>query len=524
MISSTDARPPYAVYASLMLLSFYLGLPLKIGALALLALLLVSLRWPVSSQRVHQFGESLLQILVFIYPLFVLSIQLVRLKMGGQGVDFAIFSQSVHSVSIGRQLETSLIDWKPHNFLTHHFSPYLFVAGYINAFFDSAEIVLLVLHSCAIALLLRQIFLLIIDHQRDSSLGYLACCLAILLPAPRIGLLWEVRDEVYALPFLLLAYRSISRDNHRSAIAALIFTFFFKETLFIVAAFFSVMAIIRLFSESPLSCRRYAWHYALVTCAGFGAFIAYSRLLPGWLFWPTFCAQCRISTWEQLWSWDLLKDKLYWLSTLLAPHIFLILIPLFELFKTEGQTGRKLLRSFVTLGASLAPASAFIGMIAISNFPASFNPYNYYSIAPSLLLLTASLRSVLSLPMPKQRLLLLLSCLVAVAIGPRGRFTREWNTALRSSSPIESLVEFIRPEDTIIAGDYDVTFFTRQKRVIRLFHANRNRLPFDLIVQRKTGPAPSISIPLSRYLLDRSRVCFEDDNWVVRCRHGLNRG
>lgn len=504
--------PVLSTFGSIILGSHYLGLPLKVVSPILLILLLIPHRSRADRPGHNRFFEISFRYLIYIYPVFVFAIQLARLKSGSQGVDFAIFSQSVHNVSHRKGLETSLIDWNFRHFLTHHFSPYLFVVGAINRIFDSAEVVLLALHSITIAAILRYLFLITHHITRDRALAYAVCCLAMVLPAPRIGLLWEVRDEIFGLPFLLGAYSAFLRGHHRTALFHLLATFLFKETMLIASAVFCVMAIIKLSAETSALSRRLILLYIMTAIISVGAFLTYTKLLPGWIFTPTFSPHSRISSRDQFFAWPALTDKLYWGGILIAPHLPLLGIGLYQAKRASSK-----IAYLRRLAIMLIPATPFIGMIVVSNFSASYNPYNYYSIVPSILLLTGIIASLGARDLSGKERVIIGSCLIAICIGPRGRFPRELKRAITLPSPVTSLHSVIPPEATVVTGDYDTTFFVRNAKVTRLFHANRNRLPFDFIVQRKTGPGPSATVPLTRYLIDHSRPCFEDDHWFVRC-------
>jgi Predicted membrane protein (DUF2079) len=271
-----------------LLVAYYLGLPLKlIVSIFFVTIGIVLYRKPSDSTAGNTSVRSLL-CLLSLYPIVVFLVQVSRWHNGTQGVDFAIFSQVVHNFSSKNELQTSLIDGQWHHFLTHHFSPYLYAVGFIDKVFNNPELLLLALHSITITSIVSTIFLIAFNLSKDIRVAALLATLSILLPAPRIGLLWEVRDEIFALPFLLAAFLFFLRGEHIRAVVCLVATMFFKETLLVASTSFCIMALaISYLNDSPNQLRTRLLYGGcfLFGCAGF---LLYTKVLPGWLFWPTF--------------------------------------------------------------------------------------------------------------------------------------------------------------------------------------------------------------------------------------------
>lgn len=332
--------------APFLLLSFYTGLPLKIAA----ALAIPLLRWSTL------ISKKITITLIAFFPIYILLIQISRFYSGVQGIDFAIFAQSLHNFSHLGRLETSLIDYRPHNFLTHHLSPYLYLIGAINQLVDNAPVLLIVLHSISTSISLFLIYKLFSFFHKDKWIVLLLISLSILLPSSRLGLTWEVRDEIFAFPIIIYAYLSYFKKLHIACALSLVSLSLFKENLMLFSIFFSVMALFQCNTRKP---------YILVIAFSLITFILYTRVLPNFLFLSTFDFTTRIGRINDIFTYE----KLKWLFIYLTPFApFLILKP------------RRLISSFI-------PLIPLVGAIIISNFAPMANPYNYYSFLPSQLLL-----------------------------------------------------------------------------------------------------------------------------------------
>lgn len=497
-----------------LLVAYYLGLPLKlIVGISFVTVGIVLYRKPSDSTARSTSVRSLL-CLLSLYPIVVFLVQVSRWHNGTQGVDFAIFSQVVHNFSSKNELQTSLIDGQWHHFLTHHFSPYLYAVGFIDKVFNNPELLLLALHSLTITSIVSMIFLIAFNLSKDIRVAALLATLSILLPAPRIGLLWEVRDEIFALPFLLAAFLFFLRGEHMRAVVCLVATMFFKETLLVASTSFCIMALAISYLNDAPNQRRTRLLYGGCFLFGCAGFLLYTKVLPGWLFWPTFNPLSRVSTISQLLDPNLLRAKIWWLTTIIAPITPLLLI---AFVKARSSTVRDYREYLVRPLLFLLPAAPFVAMILLSNSDGMSNPYNYYSILPALLITVGVFTSLRTVSTELKLVALLFCCLIASFIGPRIRIPKEIKTALMQESPVQRLRQIIPPTAVVLTGDWDAALFIRQRQVMRLYHANKNIMKFDFIVLRKTSPSNSSVIRLSKYLLAWSEPCYEDEVWLVRC-------
>lgn len=199
----------------ILLIAYYLDFKFKILIPALLVIgiaLLITNKLELVQKLSVKSNLKLVRAALILFPIYVLIIQLARIKIGTQGIDFAIFSQVIYNFSEGHGLRTSLVDYGWHHFLTHHFSPYLYILGFLNKMIEAPELLLVFFHVLAVSLSLLLAYK-IFRHKHSLLISYLGITLLVLLPAVRISLLWEVRDEIYALPFLLGAYLAYTKDR-----------------------------------------------------------------------------------------------------------------------------------------------------------------------------------------------------------------------------------------------------------------------------------------------------------------------
>jgi hypothetical protein len=101
---------------------------------------------PNSSQP--RWIERITFVLLLLVPAAIAAHLLIRLAAGLHGIDFAIFSQVVHSIANTGQATTSLLFAQPVNFLSHHFAPVLYAPGFVAALGVPAPVAL-VIASCA---------------------------------------------------------------------------------------------------------------------------------------------------------------------------------------------------------------------------------------------------------------------------------------------------------------------------------------------------------------------------------------
>jgi uncharacterized membrane protein len=179
-------------------LSFYSGAPLKPSILIAVTLYLLIKSW-VSSQTLYR----ALIVIAVAYPIFLTALQVAYFLTGYQGIDFGIFTQVIFQVAETNTPRSSLISTEWQNFLTHHFSPYLLILGWIARIGVSPACLLIACHFLAVTALAVGLYKIGRTHTEDHSRAILVTLTVLLMPAVRVGLSWETHDEILALPFLI---------------------------------------------------------------------------------------------------------------------------------------------------------------------------------------------------------------------------------------------------------------------------------------------------------------------------------
>lgn len=419
--------------------------------------------------------------------------QLATYVLAKQGFDFAIFSQAIASVADRGSLATSFIWTGWVDFLTHHFSPILYIPGtFVWLGLTGPQAAILFQIICVgLAILLFYKFARALGF-RPSTSSFLVMLLC-LNPTFRVGTFWEVRDEIFALPFLGWAYYSWLRAKDWQAVAAVALACTCKENMFIFAIFFGIACLL-LPRQGTV---RRAWPYIACVIIGVLGIVAYFYLFD-FFFVRTFDPHGRISRIDEFLNPVILRGKLILLTILLLPFFFLPL------------AGRR------ALLLSL-PSMAFIGPILVSNMPQMYHTFNYYGVVPTYIFALASLYAI-SLYWPKFKDgVPVLTALIAVSLSLSwAGFSRPGKLILQalrqpwySGTDLQSL-----PKDApILADDYSFPFLLDKSRAIRFWTAERTNPDWEFIVQRRDD-----ATPLNQRFLNESEVCREHPNWIIRCR------
>ncbi len=504
------------ILASLVLFLFYSGCQISSLAAGLIVFTIVYLFWTGKPAwlknfasrhpRLDSVGGWLLAGTIWMYPFYLGFIQWSRWQSGLQGVDFAMLAQILKQTADTNQTLSSLIDFRWQNFQTHHFSPYLYVLGYLNKIFEEPEILLILTHVVAVTASILAVarLLKLLGHSRQTiRLGVSLC---ILMPACRLALLWETHDEILALPFLLWAYLAFYRQQWARFYILLTIGLLFKETIWLSAACFAVLVLL----QPVLFNRRNSIANILSAggyfCFSLLGFLAYTKFLPGYLFWPTFDGFSRIASFQQFFDPGLLWRKIGFLLSVFIPVIFLLL----AILPKQADRFRNFGRCFLLA----LPAAPFLGSIVLSKFVNMFTNSAYYIVVPALLCLQAAFLAagLFKLKDADLRPIVLIALLVAACCGNRNQVFKEFKANADRAAEIPAIQKLISPDSVVIAGDLDAALFIRHKRIIRMFHANRSLPHFDYIVQSLPQ-----NEPLSGYLRGWSKVCYAGERWQVRC-------
>lgn len=175
--------------------------------------------------------ENFLVIFIFSYLLVSVPVfSMVKLELGEQGTDFALFCHLFWNVSTGEGLVSTIHQPSRMEYLKHHFSPALFALGWIANFFSSPEFFTLTLNTTLIPLNFLLVYRLFKNYDVNNLVaGGLLCYLYLLAPV-RNHLYYDFREEILGLPLVLTSLLFIARSKTISSLCA-IGLFFIKENL-----------------------------------------------------------------------------------------------------------------------------------------------------------------------------------------------------------------------------------------------------------------------------------------------------
>jgi hypothetical protein len=313
-------------------------------------------------------------------------------------------------------------------------------------------------------------------------------------PSLRVALGWEVREDVFAMPFVALAYLLLLRGQPIASAFSLLGACLCKEIFFITGVAFAVTIALHGARHSPHERRSHiAAAVTLFSVAAIGMSLYFS-VLPHRLFWPTFDPRARVASLRQLIDPEMLEGKLMWLLKLSLP---LLLLPGWS-------------RASLPYLAPLAPA---VLTVLVSNFEPMWQPMNYYSIQPAYLTALALLAGRASgngagSDLRRMALSLAISASLGAFTGTLPKIARDW-PRIAEAAEVRAFV----PRDARIAvTDYGAALFWNQAFVRRLFHAQVEKTRFDyVIISLDQGEAASPSF------LRQFHECHRSPGWSILC-------
>lgn len=453
------------------------------------------------TRRIISFHPRLAGALVcfpFLYVALQITFAITQYWEGAQGVDFAIFVQAIDSCARTGSLMTSLLGLRFVNFLTHHFSPILFIpagAAYLGAPAPYAGIAC---HGLAIAGMYFTAYRIARVTNWSRPYALLICAALFLHPTLRIGLSWEFRDEIFALPFVGLSYLFILRGKFGASSVMLLITMLCKETFFVIAPLVALCGFLHSFELVPRQRFSAGISFLFVSAVGFAGLVLYFNILPGWFFNSTFDPSTRIGDISTLLSRDTLIRKAEWAFKIFAPLCFVPIL-------------------FPTVAKYALPTVVPLGAIAISGFEAMWNPLNYYSVAPVFILGIAIITGLgkafpIIVDCALDFRLVVISLMISLSIGTPHNPAREIRRGLHIRHYAEELQRFVQRNQVVVANDYDLALLWDARHLTRLYHARRQRVVFDYVVSRV---GQEMDIPA--YIESSSEECFRNAIWFVRC-------
>ncbi len=339
----------------------------------IVGLLFLVKRWRahcLAPLQMNSLQEKLLWLYIILYPILLFIQHVVRLYEGGQGRDTLIFLQIVERFASSEGLSSTLLDPAPIHFLHHHFSPIMYIPGFLASLSVPTHIAFFICGYIAVTLTLFffYIFLRQLDYTKTVAL------LGVVLLAAnynfRHSIEWTFRPETLVYPFIVLAMYFWIKRKHWLVNICLMLTFTGQETFFPYGIFFCFMAVFVFYREKePLQYKNIS-PYLITTAIAFIGFIVYfliKRQLTGITHEAPYNEPTRmIANMSDLLMPSFWVSRFYWIFLILLP---LLAFPLYHL---------RYMRYFIPL----LPA---VGFIMISTHTKT-GPLDYYTAVPTLLL------------------------------------------------------------------------------------------------------------------------------------------
>ncbi len=411
-----------------------------------------------------------------------------RVLAGRMGVDFALFTQCVHSIATTGVPTTSLLGDAPVNFLTHHFAPILYLPGALAAVGVRAPLALLLAQAIAFAFVLAGVYAGARGLGLQAPVAAAWTLIVSVCPNLRPELLWGVHDEVLSLPFAVWAIVALIRRRPVLSMVLMVASASGKESFFAIGPLWLVVLV--LWGGST---RRQLLIAALLAFAGVaaGAFYVWGQPLwagktfdhlgrvgaePSTIF-PTFGARVSFAV-----------SFLLWLGFL----------PLFS-------------RRARLLAVSALP---FIGLGLVASDTELYRFGGYHSIVPQSLLALAGAAGLADLrPNLRRWTPIVLAALICAQLSWNARGL--WRPAREASTaqwyPAPELARL--PKDVVIAADPAAALALLDHRVVRVFTAEEQRLSVEVVVARPDGWEPP-----GPFLMENARACPGFGSWITLCR------
>lgn len=404
-------------------------------------------------------------------PLVVLVHGWSRVLAGRMGVDFALFSQCVQSISTTGLPTTSLLGIEPVNFLTHHFAPILYLPGALTFVGVDAPLSLLLVQAIAFGASLLGLHV----AARRLGLGEMesaAWSLVIALsPNVRPELLWGVHDEVLSVPFVIWGLVALLSGRPVLSTLLMLSSALGKESYFALAPLWCF--VVWRWSRPPARVLVWCCVVGALSIAG-GAFYVFGQ--PIWADKP----------------FDHFGKLAPAASTLLATFGARGLF----LFSFFGWLGFLPLMSARSRLLCLL-AAPFIGLGLIAEDTEMYRFTGYHSIVPQLLLgLAGAVGLADAGPRVKRFVPVLLAALLCLQLSWNARSL--WKPAREAVAyrwyPAPELSSL--PKDELIAVDPAAALVLLDHRIVRVFTAEEQQLPVSRVIARPEGwelPGPALT-------------------------------
>lgn len=440
----------------------------------------------------HWSKISILFILIYIFmiPFYLIS----KVKLGEAGLDFAIFSQAVDSISKYGVPYVSLINGEWKNMLYHHFAPILYVPGWVTFLGVPAYISISVVHTLTFAsgLLGFYFFCRKLDFNSNESL--IAVVWICLNPTIRHSIFWGVHDETFAFGFISLAYYSWLTCRPWYSLFSLLLICTIKESMFALVSMFCLMVWIDDFSKFGVRFK-YQLPYLIGFMVGSFCFISYFFLQPI-ILEKTFDHMGKLANLSYMIEPRVISEKMIWIFSILFPVLF---FPLW----------------FPKQMLYLLPALPLIAMVMVSSFEPMWQIRNYYGVIPtfilyfSIMMLIRKMNFSVYLRNPIVWIAITLTHLMGDTLKPWPKIIQIFNHDQNLHS--EKLASIVEGRKIVVSNSAAV--YTFQSKILLRYEINPGKnLDFDYIIYRSKEEEY-----LNQSYRDISVPCDHFEDWVIRC-------
>lgn len=414
--------------------------------------------------------------------------------LGKHGIDHAIFSQVVESISSRHSFESSLNRFGWTSFIADHFSPILAVPGMLTLLGVPGHIALTLFHATMLAIGFWAFFLIGKELALPLTVQLVAIVLVLFNPAIRTQLFWGAQVEFLAFPFLAFAWLFWLRDRHRSAALCMIAAWSCKETLFLYSPALAGMFLTHALIRKTLSKRHLP--YVFVIVASGLALLAYTTLHP-YFFGKTYDYSNRIDWLLPVSSFAIFGKKVWYLCFLFIPYLFL---PLWR-------------RQWWIFIIPIVPG---LGLAWISNFEPMYTPLSHYGVLPSLLLSLGCLMIIAEKKFERwiarpAMLMLLISINFSFA---SSRPTKSLREIFHKPLALPSQLADIPTNARVVVSPTAALALMPGPELLRLHWATGKEPDYDYLVVLQSEK-DSVNAELSAH----ARLCWDDPIWFVLCKH-----
>lgn len=434
-------------------------------------------------------GTACLVLLIAFYPLYIFLVQYQQWWAGDQGVDFGIFSQIVTEVATSNSFKTSLISTEWQSFFTHHFSPYLYLLGWISKLGVPAEISLIGAHALATIALVIGIFKLISHICGSRGLAALVLTCVVISPAVRRAIIWEPHDEFLALPFFIWSIYSFHIKAVPRALYLLLPTLLFKETSGLIVACIAIC-----YAYQDKLCRRKA---IIVAVLALILSILLIYVFPNRLWVSTFDPGARLGSLAEVLEIGRIMNKAFWL--------LMVSLPALPFIAFGGKDNLRL------AALCVAPVCYTVATVSVTNYEPLYNYKNYYALPAAVFLVLAG-----ALFASRQKgflFAIVLSLLLSITTGESVRLTRRVLSVFSQPSARSEIASLIKPNSRVVVDDYSASVVASGNYAVKVSHAKRMRPEFDYLVLSKKHPQ-NVPEQIMRLFV----TCHETRSYQVGCR------